>query len=80
MVVIGAIVGAVAGLIWKNRTPEEVRRDYIASIITVVVVGFMSWFIIPAIGFSDIWKYVSAATEPAASGLLVLWLIRKAKQ
>jgi len=80
MIVVGVIMSFIAGFIWKERNPDEVRRDYIASIITAVVVGFMSWFIIPMLGFSDTLKYISAATEPAGSALIVLWIIRKAKK
>ena len=51
MIVVGVIVGFVAGLIWKDNRPMGVRGDYIASVITTVVVGLLDWFVIPAMGF-----------------------------
>ncbi len=80
MVVVGLVMGFVAGLIWKEERPIGVAGDYIASVITAVIVGLMGWYLIPALGFSDTIKYLSILFEPALSALLVLWIIRKAKQ
>jgi uncharacterized membrane protein YeaQ/YmgE (transglycosylase-associated protein family) len=80
MIVVGLVMGWVAGLIWKDNRPIGVRGDYIASVITTVVVGLLDWFVIPALGFSDMLRNLGVATEPALSALLVLWLIRKARQ
>ena len=80
MVVVGLIMGAVAGLIWKDNRPYGVRGDYIASIITTVIVGLMDWYLIPLLGFSDTIKIIGIIFEPALAALLVLWILRKAKQ
>ena len=80
MIVVGLLMGWVAGLIWKDNRPIGVQGDYIASIITAIVVGFMDWFVIPAMGFSDNLRNLGVAMEPALGALLVLWIIRKAKQ
>lgn len=80
MVVVGLVMGFVAGLIWKEARPIGVAGDYIASVITAVIVGLVGWYLIPALGFSDTIKYLSILFEPALSALLVLWIIRKAKQ
>jgi len=80
MVVVGLIMGAVAGLIWKDNRPIGVTGDYIASVITTVLVGLLDWYLIPALGFSDTIKIIGIIFEPALSALLVLWIIRKAKQ
>ena len=80
MIVVGLLMGWVAGLIWKDNRPIGVRGDYIASVITAIVVGFMDWFVIPAMGFSDSLRNLGVAMEPALGALLVLWIIRKAKQ
>ncbi len=79
MVVVGLIMGFIAGLIWKDNRPIGVKGDYIAAVITAVIVGLMDWFVIPAMGFSDTVKWLGIITEPALSALLVLWIIRKAK-
>ena len=80
MIVVGAIMGFVAGLIWKDDRPIGVGGDYIVAIIAAVVMGLIDWFVIPALGFSDTMKWIGVLTEPALTSLLVLWLIRVAKK
>ena len=79
MVVVGLIMGFVAGLIWKENRPIGVAGDYIASVITTVIVGLIDWYLIPALGFSDTIKIFGIIFEPALSARLVLWIIRTAK-
>ena len=79
MIVVGLIVGWLAGPIWKNKRPIGVQGDYIASVITAIAVGLMDWYVIPAMGFSDSIRNLGVAIEPALGSLLVLWIIRKAK-
>ena len=80
MIVVGLIMGWLAGPIWKNKRPIGVRGDYIAAVITAVVVGLLDWFVIPAMGFSDNLRNLGVAMEPALGALLVLWIIRRARQ
>jgi len=80
MIVVGLLMGWVAGFIWKNRRPIGVRGDYIAAVITAIVVGLMDWYVIPAMGFSDSLRNLGVALEPAIGALLVLWIIRAAKR
>lgn len=80
MIVAGLIIGAVAGFIWKDDRPYGVRGDYIAAIITSVIVGLMDWYVIPLLGFGDTIKIIGIIFEPALAALLVLWIMRKAKQ
>ena len=80
MVVVGLLMGWVAGLIWKGERPYGVQADYIASVITAVVFGLLDWFVIPALDFSDTIKWLGVALEPPLGALLVLWIMRKAKK
>lgn len=80
MIVVGLLMGWVAGFIWKDNRPIGVRGDYIAAVISAVVTGLLDWFVIPAMGFSDSLKYIGTAIEPAAMALIVLWIIRAAKK
>jgi uncharacterized membrane protein YeaQ/YmgE (transglycosylase-associated protein family) len=80
MVIVGLIMGFVAGLIWKDNRPIGVTGDYVISVVVTVIVGLLDWYVIPAMGFSDTVKYLGAAIEPALSALLVLWIVRKAKK
>jgi uncharacterized membrane protein YeaQ/YmgE (transglycosylase-associated protein family) len=79
MVVVGLLIGALAGVIWKDNRPIGVRGDYIAAVIAAVVTGLLDWYVIPAMGFSDTLKYIGILTEPPLVALAVLWVIRKAK-
>lgn len=80
MIVVGVIMGVVAGAIWKDDLPLGKQGNTIAAIITCIVVGLLDWYVIPAMGFSDTMKYLGIALEPALAALLVLWLIRRARQ
>ena len=80
MVAVGLLMGAIGGAIWKENRPIGVQGDYIVSVITALAIGLIDWYVIPAMGFSDLMKYLGVATEPALSVLLVLWIIRKAKR
>ena len=80
MIVVGLIVGWLAGPIWKNKRPIGVRGDYIAAVVTAIVVGLMDWYVIPAMGFSESFRNMGVAIEPALGALLVLWIIRAAKK
>jgi uncharacterized membrane protein YeaQ/YmgE (transglycosylase-associated protein family) len=79
MAVVGLIMAYIAGFIWKDERPVGVPGDYIVGVVTAIVVGLLDWYLIPAMGFSEIWKYAGVALEPALSVLLVLWIIMKAK-
>lgn len=80
MIAVGLLMGWVAGFIWKNKRPIGVQGDYIAAVITALVVGLLDWYVIPAMGFSTSLRNLGVALEPAISALLVLWIIRAAKR
>ncbi len=75
MLVVGLVMGYVAGLIWKDDF-----NNYPAAIITAIIVGLLDFYVIPMMGFSDTMKWMGVALEPALSALLVLWIIRYAKR
>jgi len=79
MIAVGLLVGYVAGLIWKENRPIGVLGDYIAAVISAVVMGLIDWLVIPAMGFSETIRLIGIIFEPAATALLVLWVIRKAR-
>ncbi|MCB9134527.1 MAG: hypothetical protein H6636_03815 [Anaerolineales bacterium] len=80
MAVVGLIIGALAGPIWKDNRPYGVSGDYIAAVITTIVVGLMDYYVIPAMGFSPSLKWLGVALEPALGALVVLWVLRKIKK
>lgn len=75
MVVVGLIIGYIAGLIWKDDV-----NNYPAAIITAVIVGLLDFYVIPMMGFSNTMKWLGVAIEPALGALAVLWIIRYAKR
>ena len=80
MIAVGFLMGYLAGLIWKDNRPIGVRGDYIAAIISAIVMGLIDWFLIPAMGFGDAIRLLGIILEPPATALIVLWIIRKAKE
>jgi uncharacterized membrane protein YeaQ/YmgE (transglycosylase-associated protein family) len=80
MIVVGLLIGWIAGFIWKDNRPIGVRGDYIAAVIAAVVTGFLDWYVVPAMGFSETLRNIAVAMEPAGMALIVLWLIRVAKR
>ena len=79
MVVVGAVMGILGGVIWKEPRPYGLAGDLAASIFTTIVIGLIDWYIIPEMGFSDQLKYLGVALEPILGALLVLWVVRKAR-
>lgn len=79
MIIVGVIVGWLAGLIWKGERPIGTSGDFIVSIVVAVAVGLLDWYVIPAMGFSDTMRNIGVALEPALGALLVLWLIRRSR-
>jgi uncharacterized membrane protein YeaQ/YmgE (transglycosylase-associated protein family) len=80
MIVVGLIMGWLAGIIWKGERPSGAQADYIAAVITTVVIGLLDWYVIPAMGFSDTMRNLGVALEPALGALIVLWIMRRAKK
>ena len=80
MVLVGLLIGFIAGLIWKDNRPIGVGGDYAVAILSAVIIGLVDWYIIPAMGFSETMKWLGILFEPALGALLILWIIRKAKQ
>lgn len=78
MGVVGALIAALAGVIWKGERPYGASGDYGAAIVTAIAVGLLDWYVIPAMGFSDSLKWLGVATEPAILALIVLWVMRRA--
>jgi uncharacterized membrane protein YeaQ/YmgE (transglycosylase-associated protein family) len=80
MIVVGLVVGYIAGLIWKDKRPIGLKGDYIVAVLSAIVIGLLDWFVIPAMGFSQTIKLIGVALEPPLGALAVLWVIRIAKK
>jgi len=80
MIIVGIIIGFVAGLIWKDNRPYGVKGDYLVAVLSAIIIGLFDWFVIPAMGFSNTMKLIGVALEPPLGALGVLWVIRFAKK
>ena len=80
MILVGLLVGFIAGLIWKDNRPYGVMGDFLIAIVSAIIFGLMDWFVIPAMGFSQTMKLIGVALEPPLGALAVLWIIRLAKK
>ena len=80
MIVVGLIIGWLAGMIFKQERPYGLAGDLGIAVVCTVIIGMIGWYVIPAMGFSDTIKYIGVIFEPALGALLVLWLLRRAKQ
>lgn len=80
MVVVGLLIGFLAGIIWKGNRPIGVQGDYIVAVISAVAIGILDWYVIPAMGFSTAMRNLGVALEPALGALAVLWIVRVAKK
>lgn len=75
MIVVGLIVGYIAGLIWKDDF-----NNYPTAIIAAVITGLLDYFVIPMIISNETLMWLGVALEPPLVALGVLWLIRYAKR
>ena len=80
MVILGLVIGWIAGLIWKVNRPIGVRGDYILAILICVIGGIIYWFLIPGLGFNELVTYLGILVEVPLIALLVLWLVSVAKR
>ena len=80
MVVVGLIIGWLAGIIFKQERPYGLAGDLGIAVACTVIIGMIAWYVIPAMEFTDTIKYIGLIFEPALGALLVLWLLRRAKQ
>ena len=80
MLLVGLLMGAIASLIWKDNKPLGAAGDYVVAVGSAIVTGLIDWYVIPAMGFGNTIKYLGLAIEPAATALLLLWIVRKVKK
>lgn len=79
-ILLGLIVGFIAGLIWKENKPIGVRGDYLVAISATIVFGLLEWFLLPALGFGQTMRLLGTFGEVPFIALAILWLIRYLKK
>ena len=79
-IVIGLLMGVLAGSIWKGERPIGEAGDYLLSIAATVITGLLYWYIVPLVSEEAVVRLIAALIEPPLVALLVLWLVRKLKK
>ncbi len=79
-IVLGIVIGFIAGLIWKDNRPIGVQGDYLVAIGACVVFGLGMWYLMPMIGFGQTIKLLATFGDAPGLALIILWLIRRNKQ
>lgn len=79
-VIIGLLMGVVAGSIWKGERPIGETGDYLVSIAAAVLTGLADWYLLPMMGIMGTLKFLAAVVEPAIVALIVLWIVRAYKK
>jgi uncharacterized membrane protein YeaQ/YmgE (transglycosylase-associated protein family) len=79
-VVMGALIGVLAGSIWKGERPYGENGDYIAAVAATLITGFLDWYVIPLLGMDNLIRFIAALTEPPLMALFVLWAMRRFKR
>ena len=79
-IVIGLLMGLLAGSIWKGERPYGEIADYVVSILLAIIMGFIDWYLVPKIlGVEGAILFLISVLEPAATSLIGLWIMRLIK-
>lgn len=79
-IIIGLLIGALAGSIWKEARPYGEVTDYAISVVVTVLTGLADWYVIPLLGMEGAIVFIAAVIEPPLVALFVLWLLRYLKR
>ena len=80
MVIVGLLVGWLAGRIFRGERPKGLQGDLLASVLTAVIIGLLDWYVIPMMNFSDTIRLLGVILEPPLGALIVLWLMRRSSR
>lgn len=79
-VILGLLMGVLAGPIWKGRRPIGEFGDYAVAVVLAILTGLGDWYLLPLLGIEGTIKFIAAVTEPALGALLGLWVVRLVKK
>jgi len=79
-VVIGLLIAAFAGSIWKGERPYGEVVDYIVSIVFTILTGFADWYLAAEwFNFEGALRFAISVLEPPFVALIALWILRVIK-
>jgi uncharacterized membrane protein YeaQ/YmgE (transglycosylase-associated protein family) len=80
-IVIGLVVGLLAGSIWKGERPYGEMVDYGLSIVLAVLMGLVDWYpVADLFNLEGLLRFFVAVLEPPFASLIGLWVLRKVKK
>jgi uncharacterized membrane protein YeaQ/YmgE (transglycosylase-associated protein family) len=79
-IVLGLLVGALASVVVKSEPPYGLAVDIVASVLTMIVVGLVDYYILPLMGITGALRFAGTVLEPLIGAVLVLWLLRYVKR
>jgi uncharacterized membrane protein YeaQ/YmgE (transglycosylase-associated protein family) len=78
--VIGLLMGVLAGTIWKEARPYGDFADYLVSAVVAILTGLGDWFLLPLLNITGALRLIAAVLEPALMALIALWVMRLIKK
>lgn len=76
-VVLGLLMGILAGSIWKGERPYGQWADYVIAILLAIGTGLIDWYLVADwFNLEGTLKFLAAIVEPAVVSLLGLWVLR----
>ena len=80
-VVIGLVIGLLAGSIWKGERPYGELVDYGLSVVLAVLMGLVDWYpVADLFNLEGALRFAVAVLEPPFASLIGLWVLRKVKK
>jgi hypothetical protein len=79
-VLLGLLVGAMAGLVGRGDPPYGPAVDIGASVLTMIGIGMLDYAILPLLGYTGTLRFVAMVAEPLIAVVIVLWLLRAIKR
>lgn len=76
---VGLLAGWLAGRIWKQPRPIDLRGDLILAGGLALVTGLADWFVLPLLGITGPIAIIASISEPVFVVFVALWVIRKIK-
>ena len=79
-VLLGLLVGALAGLVGSGEPPYGLAVDIGASVLTMIGIGMLDYAILPLMGYEGTLRFIAMVAEPLITVAIVLWLLRTIKR
>ena len=80
-IVLGLLIGILAGYIWKGERPYGEVADYVVAIVLMILTGLLDWYLVASwFNFEGALRFAISILEPAMVALIGLWVMRLVKR